>query len=159
MEQRTRVIEELGSSRLMSAAWQGQALTVRMRLGLGEVDVNARDRAGRTPLHMAAMRGHREMAEVLLSNGALVNACDGDGWTPLRWLWPAGCGKSASYCASTARTERAAHNMRHGLGESRGRVCFATSLVGEAGFECARGAQAHSPRPPGGGRPRPAHPN
>ena len=90
MEQRTRVIEELGSSRLMSAAWQGQALTVRMRLGLGEVDVNARDRAGRTPLHMAAMRGHREMAEVLLSNGALVNACDGDGWTPLRWAMASG---------------------------------------------------------------------
>ena len=90
MEQRARGIAELGNSRLISAVWQGQALTVRMRLGLGEVDVNTRDQAGRTPLHMAAIRGHREMVEVLLSKGALVNAVDGDGWTPLRWATASG---------------------------------------------------------------------
>lgn len=90
MERKMKAIEELCSARLNSAAWQGQALTIAMRLGLGEVDVNARDKAGRTPLHHAAMRGNRETAEVLLSNGALVNARDGDGFTPLRWAMASG---------------------------------------------------------------------
>jgi len=85
MEQKTKAIEELSNSRLVSAAWQGMAQTVAMRLGLGEVDVNGRDKAGRTPLHLAAIRGNKEVAEVLLNNGALVNARDRDGWTPLRW--------------------------------------------------------------------------
>jgi uncharacterized protein len=81
---------ELGNSRLLSAVWQGDAMTVAMRLGLGEVDVNGRDKAGRTALHIAAMRGHVDVAEVLLAKGAQVEARDADGWTPLHWAMASG---------------------------------------------------------------------
>ncbi|MDA7653501.1 ankyrin repeat domain-containing protein, partial [bacterium] len=49
------------------------------------VDVNAKDDDGSTPLHEAAQRGHKETAELLIANGADVNARTG-GWmnvTPL----------------------------------------------------------------------------
>jgi ankyrin repeat protein len=41
------------------------------------------NRLGETPLHVAAEHGHKGVAELLLANGADVNAKDNDGWTPL----------------------------------------------------------------------------
>ena len=47
-------------------------------------DVNARDAAGVTPLHMAALGGWLELAQLLLDQGALINARDKlSGGTPL----------------------------------------------------------------------------
>jgi ankyrin repeat protein len=51
--------------------------------------VDARDRWGNTPLHMAASAGYREVVEVLLAHGADVNAKappiarTGGDWTPM----------------------------------------------------------------------------
>ena len=39
--------------------------------------------ANQTPLHLAALKGYPDMAEVLLDHGADVNAVDCDGDTPL----------------------------------------------------------------------------
>ena len=43
-----------------------------------------------TPLHLAASWGHKEIAELLIANGAYVNAKDKEGKTPLyhaaRWV-------------------------------------------------------------------------
>ena len=36
-----------------------------------------------TPLHEAALGGHKEIAELLIAGGADVNAKDDSGWTPL----------------------------------------------------------------------------
>lgn len=47
------------------------------------VDVNARDRGGRTALHLAAVLGQAEVARYLLSRGADINAKDAAGRTPL----------------------------------------------------------------------------
>src|SRR5580704_5644017 len=41
------------------------------------------DTWGKTPLHYAAMRGHKDVVELLLANGADVNAEDNFGETPL----------------------------------------------------------------------------
>src|SRR5947209_5387657 len=41
------------------------------------------DPASRTPLHIAASLGKADYAQVLLDNGADVNAKDKQGWTPL----------------------------------------------------------------------------
>jgi len=45
--------------------------------------VNARGRLRRTPLYWAALRGHKEIIEFLISKGADVNAKDNYGYTPL----------------------------------------------------------------------------
>jgi outer membrane lipoprotein-sorting protein/thiol-disulfide isomerase/thioredoxin len=47
--------------------------------------VNAKDKNGRTPLHLAMNYNQKDIAEVLLANGADVNAKDSHGWTPLYW--------------------------------------------------------------------------
>ena len=46
-------------------------------------DVNLADRAGFTPLHFAAQAQQETVAQVLLSAGALVDARDSYGKTPL----------------------------------------------------------------------------
>jgi ankyrin repeat protein len=45
--------------------------------------VFSKDNDGRTPLHAAAMTGHKDVAELLLAKGADVNARDNHGGTPL----------------------------------------------------------------------------
>ena len=47
--------------------------------------MNATDRRGWTPLHSTVYWGHNEIAELLLANGAQVNAKAGNGRTPLDW--------------------------------------------------------------------------
>ncbi len=49
-----------------------------------EVDVSLKGRNGLTPLHYAAMNGHKAIVEWLLTEGADINAVDDlFGWTPL----------------------------------------------------------------------------
>ena len=45
--------------------------------------MNATHNGGGTPLHWAARKGHQEIVELLIANGANVNAQDEDGGTPL----------------------------------------------------------------------------
>jgi ankyrin repeat protein len=44
-------------------------------------DVNAKDEDGLTPLHRAALAGHKEIVELLITKGAEVNAKDNSGKT------------------------------------------------------------------------------
>jgi len=46
-------------------------------------DVTASDDGGRTPLHLALMKGHEVVARLLIDKGADVTAADKAGWTPL----------------------------------------------------------------------------
>ena len=53
---------------------------------LGPSDVDARDESGRTPLIIAASKGHTDtVREILIEGSAYVNARDVLGWTPLQW--------------------------------------------------------------------------
>jgi ankyrin repeat protein len=46
-------------------------------------DVNARTDFGSTPLHLAVMNNHPDIAKLLIQSGAEINATDADGKTPL----------------------------------------------------------------------------
>jgi cytohesin len=67
-------------------------------------DVNAKGRYGRTPLHLAAGHGSKEMIEFLIANGADVNAMNHDE-TPLDSHWSFGLKEP---------TERSALLRKHG---------------------------------------------
>lgn len=45
-------------------------------------NVNAKDKDGDTPVHDAALRGHKDIVELLLAEGADANARDNSGQTP-----------------------------------------------------------------------------
>ena len=61
----------------------GNIEAVKQHLAAG-TDVNAETRDRVTPLHPAAANGHKEIAELLVAEGADVNAKDDKkGWTPL----------------------------------------------------------------------------
>ena len=64
------------------AAENGNIEAVKQHLAAG-TDVNLGGVA--TPLHPATYSGHKEVAELLIANGADVNAKDWNGRTPLDW--------------------------------------------------------------------------
>ena len=66
------------------AAAFGNIEAIKQHLA-ADVDVNAKDRMGWTPLCEAAINGHKEIAELLIANSADVNAKDDRGMTPLDW--------------------------------------------------------------------------
>ena len=68
---------------IWTAAEQGDIKAVKQHLAAG-TDVNAKDdKIVGYPLHFAASGGHKEIVELLIANGADVNAKTGDGRTPL----------------------------------------------------------------------------
>ena len=67
---------------ILDAAKAGDIETVKQHLAAG-TDVDAKDKYGRTPLHLAPGSGHKEIAELLIAKGADVNAKIDDGRTPL----------------------------------------------------------------------------
>ena len=77
------------SEDICEAAEYGNIETIKHHLANG-TDVNAQDFDGWTPLHWAAMEGHKKIAELLIANGADVNLKNMDGNTPLQYAAMAG---------------------------------------------------------------------
>lgn len=73
----------LQTRQLLRAAHRGDAQGCRWLIDHG-ADVNARGHNGFTPLHLAVGRRHREVVELLLGAGALVDAVGSFNWTPFR---------------------------------------------------------------------------
>ena len=67
---------------LQMASMNGHVESTRLLLHLG-VDVDARDRQGRTAVHFAVMFSHHEVFELLLCYGSDPTATDIAGNTPL----------------------------------------------------------------------------
>ena len=77
------------SEDIWEAAEYGNIETIKHHLANG-TDVNAQDFDGWTPLHWAAMEGHKKIAELLIANGADVNLKNMDSNTPLQYAAMAG---------------------------------------------------------------------
>ena len=74
------------SADLFSAVASGNAARVRELLASDPAAARTKDDKGATPLHHATLNGHREIAELLLRNGADVNARDNRfNATPAGW--------------------------------------------------------------------------
>ena len=70
---------------ILNAAAKGNIDAIKQHLAAG-TDVNSKDKLGRTSLHYAAYGGHKKTVELLIAEGADVNAQDGTHrWTPLYW--------------------------------------------------------------------------
>jgi ankyrin repeat protein len=68
---------------LRAAAAAGDLAAVNALLG-SSLDVNARDRSGRTALMLAILNGHADVVEALLARGADLDAVDSSGARPLQ---------------------------------------------------------------------------
>ncbi|KAF9210005.1 palmitoyltransferase akr1 [Haplosporangium sp. Z 27] len=75
------IVDTLGHTSLMWAAYQGDNLSVEILLKHG-ARVDTKDREGFTPLHWAVVRGNRECLSKILTAGADVRAKDKSGKTP-----------------------------------------------------------------------------
>ncbi|KAL9026412.1 MAG: hypothetical protein Q9196_004919 [Gyalolechia fulgens] len=63
----------LAGARLRNALSENNTVVVNETLTIPDIDVNAPDYLGRTPLHFAAFNGQENIVESLLARGALVN--------------------------------------------------------------------------------------
>ena len=71
--------------KIHDAAKTGDLTSVRVLLEKQPALINAKNKDGQTPLHIAATNGRKEVVELLLEKGADVNAKDNYEGTPLHW--------------------------------------------------------------------------
>jgi ankyrin repeat protein len=75
---------EEGSGEFQDAAGKGDLEKVQVLLKHNPDLVFSQDNTGNTPLHWAAAKGHKDLAQFLLANRADVNARNDSGRTPLQ---------------------------------------------------------------------------
>ncbi|XP_061907266.1 ankyrin repeat domain-containing protein 13A [Entelurus aequoreus] len=69
---------------LHSAVWENDYRRLEQHIILPQIDVEAVDPRGRTPLHLAVSLGHMESVRVLLRHGAQVTKENDKNWTVLQ---------------------------------------------------------------------------
>ncbi|KAG8673979.1 hypothetical protein FPOAC1_007298 [Fusarium poae] len=91
---------------LLWAARNGSEAMVKMLLDTGKVDVDAKDKNGRTPLLWAAENGHEAVVKMLVDTGkADVDAKDNNGQTPLSWAARNGCEAVVKMLVDTGKVD------------------------------------------------------
>jgi len=88
----SKEVNELNKS-LLQAAADGNIDKVKSLLSQG-ADVNVRGAYGQTTLHNAVVRGHQNIAGLLIDKGANIDAMDDAGRTPLHYATGAGFGSA-----------------------------------------------------------------
>lgn len=75
----------MGRTPLHYAVVCGNHRAVKALIDVPDVDINAADTSGWTPLHVAAHQGSKEAARLLLKAGCDVNRTTSTGYTPLHF--------------------------------------------------------------------------
>jgi ankyrin repeat protein len=96
-----------GRNALHFAADAGSVDCLAILLRDRRLDLDARDKQGRTALFLAALSGHDEFVSVLLGTGqkVVIDAKDKDGLTPLWWASRHGHDKVVEVLLETGRAE------------------------------------------------------
>ena len=76
---------EAAVARALAEIWTASPARAKELITAFQELVNTRHQGGRSALHHAAGKGRKDVAELLLANGADVNAKDQNGSTPLAW--------------------------------------------------------------------------
>jgi len=83
---------ERGEPALVLALREGSPKVARVLAAAPGLKVDEANEAGETPLMLAALRGHRDIADTLLARGAAVSR---EGWSPLHYAASANPGDVA----------------------------------------------------------------
>jgi len=137
-----RSVERCNATLLESAA-SGSVESARRALSAG-ADVHCRDENGRGVLHLAGVRGHTGMVQLLFSHGADVNARDRDETTPLIAASRSGTGSVVRSLLATQQVEIDA--VDDGNCTALHQACRHNNLLAvaallEAGADCAIAAK------------------
>ena len=84
-------------TKLHDYVMQRRAWEIENLLAHEEVNLDEKDRWGKTALHYAALRGALNIIKILVSNGADVFAVDKNGMTPLHFAAKGGQIKAVAY--------------------------------------------------------------
>ncbi|XP_071084677.1 inversin-like [Haliotis cracherodii] len=93
-------VDEHGNNILHYACRGGDVETVKCVLSLHVADINSRGGWSRTPVMWVAWRGHREVVELLVSEGADVSLVDEDGNNILHYACMGGDVETVKYVLS-----------------------------------------------------------
>ena len=110
----TAALAQTAEERLFEAIEEGRALVAEGMVARGGGKLDARNKEGETPLHVAIEKGMRELAEMLVKAGARVNARSGNSETPLH----AAALHSETYFAALLLEAGADAKLRNDDGES-----------------------------------------
>ena len=78
-----KIIDNEGATLLHKAAWGNLPELANVLLLEHNMDIDSKDYAGRTALHVAAYQGNTRFLKYLLEHAANVNAVDNEGRTPI----------------------------------------------------------------------------
>ncbi len=103
-----------GMTPLHVASFAGTKPIVETLLPLDASQVKAVDKDGETPLHWASFAGHADIADILVTGGADVQALNFKRMIPLHWA----CEKGAEAVARLLVARRSDVNAKAGFGET-----------------------------------------